>query len=193
MAKIFLMRYLSEFLANKLTETAFRATVKALMKLAAACLILLCSQAFAHGDHHHPGKGALTQAPSTPEAVSVNQKINEAYVQRVRPIFVEKCFDCHSSQPRFPSYYKIPGVKQFIDSDIADGKKHLDFSKDYPFVSHATPVEDLDAIRKEIDEGDMPPFTYRLMHRDAAITPDEKKLIYDWVDWSKSQLQQKFK
>ena len=56
-------------------------------------------------------------------------------------------------------------------------------------MSHATPIEDLDAIKKEIEDGDMPPLVYRLMHRETAVQPDEKRLIFDWVDWAKAQLQ----
>lgn len=142
-------------------------------------------QSFAHGDHHHHAEQAQ---PEQPGAQQIFQRINEAYIQRVKPIFMQKCFDCHSDKTVYPGYYKIPGVKQYIDSDIREGREHLDFSKDYPFVSHASPIEDLDAIRKELDEGEMPPFVYRLVHRDAAVMDDEKRLIYDWVDWSKTQL-----
>ena len=155
----------------------------------AALLLFWAGSALAHGNHHH----AQAETPATPDAALALKvaygKIGEAYVQRVRPIFLEKCFDCHSNKTVYPNYYKIPGIKQYIDSDIAEGREHLDFSNDYPFVSHATPLEDLDAIKKAIEEGTMPPLLYRLMHRETAIAPDEKRLIFDWVDWSRSQLQ----
>jgi hypothetical protein len=144
-------------------------------------------QALAHGNHHHE-HGQEAPQPEQPATQQIYQRIGEAYVQRVKPIFTQKCFDCHSDKTVYPAYYKIPGIKQYIDSDISEAREHLDFSKDYPFISHASPLEDLDAIRKELDEGEMPPFGYRLAHRDSAVSEDEKRLIYDWVDWAKVQL-----
>ena len=149
-------------------------------------ILFLSSQAFAHGNHHH-GEAKPAVAPSD-AAQEIDRQINQVYVQRVRPIFVQKCFDCHSDQTVYPGYYKIPGIKQFMDSDIREGREHLDFSNDYPFFSHATRIEDLDSIRHELEEGDMPPLIYRLAHRESGVTDEEKRLIYDWLDWTKAQL-----
>src|SRR5262249_32661879 len=132
-------------------------------------LLLVASPVWAHGNHHH-GHAEQPQIAENDPLKQSFERVNLAYLQRVRPIFAQKCFDCHSDQTVYPGYYKIPGVRQFIDSDIREGREHLDFSRDYPFISHAKPIEDLDAIRKEIDESEMPPLIYRLAHRDSAVT-----------------------
>ena len=54
--------------------------------------------------------------------------INERYVKNVKPIFVKSCFDCHSSQTRYPWYHSLPLIKSLLDNDIAEGKKHLNMS-----------------------------------------------------------------
>lgn len=56
------------------------------------------------------------------------QAINQNYIQAIRPIFREKCFDCHSSETRYPRYYKFPGARQLIDRDIREGRKHIDMT-----------------------------------------------------------------
>jgi uncharacterized membrane protein len=150
-----------------------------------AALLLASSwltSAFAHGNHHHQQMEAVLPA-------SVSQQINEAYLQKVRPIFLRKCFDCHSDRTLYPVYYSIPGVKQLIDSDVREGREHLDFSKDYPFVSHAMPVEDLDAIGKAIEERQMPPTAYRLVHPRSVVTLEERRIVFDWIDEAKHLLQ----
>lgn len=82
-------------------------------------------------------------------------------------------------------YYKIPGVKKLIDSDIKDSKKHLDFSKDFLFMGHETLIKDLDAIGKSILNDSMSPFRYLIMHGDKKLTKDEVKQVDKWIRESK--------
>jgi hypothetical protein len=115
-------------------------------------------------------------------------RINQQYLKTVKPIFQKSCFDCHGNTTVYPWYYKVPGVKQLIDSDIKESKKHLDFSKDFPFISHETPIKDLDAIGKSIKNDSMPPFRYLIMHGDKKITKDEVKQVDKWIRESKEIL-----
>ena len=131
----------------------------------------------------------------SPEIVKPNveikekyEKINQEYLKTVKPIFQKSCFDCHGNTTVYPWYYKIPGVKQLIDSDINESKKHLDFSKDFPFISHETPIKDLDAIAKSIKNDSMPPFRYLIMHGDKKLTKDEVKQVEKWIRESKEIL-----
>lgn len=115
-------------------------------------------------------------------------KINEEYKSTIKPIFQKSCFDCHSNATTYPWYYKVPGVKQLIDSDIKESKKHLDFSNDFPFISHETPQKDLDAIGKAIKNGSMPPFLYQVMHRDSNLSKSEIKQVEKWIEKSQETL-----
>ena len=115
-------------------------------------------------------------------------RINQEYLKTVKPIFQKSCFDCHGNTTVYPWYYKIPGVKQLIDSDIKESKKHLDFSKDFPFVSHETPIKDLDGIGKSIKNDSMPPFRYLIMHGNKKLTKDEVKQVDKWIKESKEML-----
>lgn len=112
------------------------------------------------------------------------EKINADYLKTVKPIFQKACFDCHSSVTNMPWYGSIPGVKQFINSDIAAARKHLDMTNDFPFVSHATPKTDLESISKSIAEESMPPFRYRFMHSTASLSESDRKQIQTWIQHS---------
>ena len=87
-----------------------------------------------HGGEDHSNKTMRTER-STPNDKEQKKytKINQAYLKIVKPIFKKSCFDCHGNSTVYPWYYKIPGIKQLIDSDIREAKRHLDFSKDFPF------------------------------------------------------------
>ena len=147
------------------------------------------SHVWGHGgeDHSNDVKQAKVVKPN----VEIEEKyirINQEYLKSVKPIFQKSCFDCHGNTTVYPWYYKIPGVKQLIDSDIKESKKHLDFSKDFPFVSHETPIKDLDAIGKSIKNDSMPPFRYLIMHGDKKLTKGEVKQVDKWIRESKEML-----
>ena len=95
--------------------------------------------AFPHTNHH----AADHHGPGTPETDKLNKahldamkKCQDAYRAEIEPIFKAKCFDCHSSSTRHPWYYKVPGVRQLINSDVKEAKEHLDMSQGFPFQGH---------------------------------------------------------
>lgn len=112
------------------------------------------------------------------------ETINEQYLKSVKPVFVRSCFDCHSNQTRYPWYHSLPIVKQLLDKDIGEGKKHLEMSDDFPFEGHGSTEEDLKAIEGSIEKGSMPPFKYLVMHPNTRLTTEEKKTIKEWVQES---------
>ena len=153
------------------------------MKLAARfwifCLwALAVSSAVAHEGQPHE---EADKSPLRNETQLALEKINQAYLQDIKPIFQKKCFDCHSSQTKNPWYRNLPGAKQLIDHDLKEAKEHLDMYPDFPFQSHASPLEDLEAIAKSVKENEMPPLRSRIMHPRAALSDEEKNLIFQWV------------
>jgi hypothetical protein len=115
--------------------------------------------------------------------------ISQEYVRSVKPIFVKKCGDCHGLEPRYPWYYLLPGAKQLIDHDIEKGRNHLDISIDFPFKGHGTPASDLEALKKTIEEGSMPPLRYLLVHWDKRLTTEDKKIFMKWYQMSRALLE----
>lgn len=148
-------------------------------------LVSLCLgiEVSAHNGEHH-GHGE-----KKPEVVSDSEeqilgKINEEYISQVKPIFQTSCMNCHSANTNYPWYHVIPGAKQLIDYDVRESKVHLDMSNDFPFGGHGTPTEDLEAIRKAIDEKTMPPLRYRALHWSSALKPEEIKTVHAWIEKS---------
>ncbi len=153
-------------------------------------MIFLPVAAQAHQQHHEThdvSESELEEKHRQEKLV----KTNELYKDKVKVIFQNKCFTCHSQNTVLPWYYPLPGAKQLIDSDIKEAKKHLDFSDDFPFKGHGTPSEDLDAIKEAVEENSMPPFRYRALHWGSGLKENEKKTILDWVHESKDILEKK--
>lgn len=131
------------------------------------------------------------ESPKLPSSTDVNllSAINAEYLTAIKPIFRRSCFDCHSSQTRYPWYHGLPGIRQWIDRDIREAKKHMDMTNDFPFKGHGSPRKDFEAIRKSIQKNSMPPFRYKMMHWDAGITDAEKEVILKWVDENQKKMQ----
>jgi hypothetical protein len=164
--------------------------LKGTAALAAALLSLhLSTLALAHEGHHHThGEVVNKAAPPGSEREKRLQQINQSYLATIKPIFQAKCFDCHSEATRFPWYYSIPGVKQYIDSDIREAKEHLEMTHDFPFRGHGTSEEDLEAIGASMVKGDMPPWSYRIFHSGSKVTDEEASKILSWAKESRGLL-----
>lgn len=139
-------------------------------------LLAMAGSASAHQNHGHK-----KQAGPPAEALA---RINADYLQSVKAIFQKSCFDCHSASTRYPWYAGLPIAKGMIESDVREAKEHLDLTADFPFGGHGTPREDLEAIGKEVAEGEMPPFRYRLLHWKNGLSPTDRQAIQEWVQRS---------
>lgn len=158
------------------------------------------ASAEAHQGHKLPdkvmGKLASTGDSEKTKADSLNNEetrlveITTSYQLQVGSLFQRACADCHSGDTRYPWYFVVPGIRQWIKEDIEQAREHMEISNGYPFQSHATPLEDLIAVEKTIQDGSMPPLSYRLMHAGARLTEAEKQLIMNWARHGQQLLRQ---
>lgn len=160
--------------------------MKRMSVLVLASLIILASTslALAHQGESHTSKKEHQALPATDDSDELLRTINESYIKNIKSIFQKSCFDCHSSQTKYPWYAKIPGAKQLIASDVAEANAHLDMSEDFPFKGHGSPIEDLEAIRKAVAENSMPPFRYWILHNESRLSSEEKKTVLEWTNSS---------
>ncbi len=149
---------------------------------------LIAQGSLAHEPSRHAGHvdEQRIETPESGPSKKILDAINKQYVEEVRPIFRAKCFDCHSTETHYPWYYKLPGVRQLLDHDIREGKKHLDMTGGFPFKGHHTVKDQLKSIEKSVREGTMPLWRYRLLHWNARLTEEEKGVILQWVEDSQN-------
>ncbi len=149
---------------------------------------------YAHSGEEHPQKKGVLQSEQQnasekgadgSDATKGNtqkkiKQIRSRYQKEIEPIFKAKCFDCHGEMQSNPWYANLPGVKQLIERDIHDAKKHLDMSEGFPFISHSSMERNFEAFIEVMEEEEMPPFLYVLMHKESTIKLDERKKIIQW-------------
>jgi len=126
-------------------------------------------------------RGELTVQEAVAKKDSVFALINERY-QPVKPILENSCFDCHSQSTDYPWYHIIPIIGGMIDDDIAEGLSYLDMSHDFPFAGKKDGLKLLAEIKEEIEEEEMPPSGYRMLHWGKLIEGDQRDSLFVWID-----------
>jgi len=79
------------------------------------------------------------------------------------------CGDCHSYETHWPWYASLAPISWRVQSHVDEGRQHLNFSAYDKPQRHAHEAADM------VEEGEMPPWDYLLMHREAKLTPEEKR------------------
>ncbi|MCG2431094.1 heme-binding domain-containing protein [Aequorivita xiaoshiensis] len=98
------------------------------------------------------------------------------------------CYDCHSNNTAYPWYNKVQPVAWFLEDHIKEGKKELNFSE-WDDYSSRRKNSKLKSIIRQIEDNEMPLFSYTLIHRDAGFSDVEKAEVIEYMKWLKDSLQ----
>lgn len=101
------------------------------------------------------------------------------------------CYDCHSNTTLYPFYWRIQPVAWFLNNHIIDGKRHLNFSEftTYPLWRQHNAFKDIVA---QLKKNEMPLTSYTLIHRNAILTPDEKRRMEDWATAQMKEMEARY-
>src|SRR5215831_18493934 len=98
----------------------------------------------------------------------------------VTNIFSHACIDCHSEKTRWPWYSRVAPVSWLIESDVKRAREHLNLSRWDSF--HAADQRLLlTAIATVIENGEMPPTRYAILHREAKLSAYESVAVIEWT------------
>lgn len=97
------------------------------------------------------------------------------------------CYDCHTSNTRYPWYSKIEPISYWMAEHIEHGKEELNFSE---WSSYSAKRKDhkLEEVIEEIEKGHMPIASYLWTHADAKLTEEQIKEIDAWVKEARGYL-----
>ena len=90
------------------------------------------------------------------------------------------CYDCHSNHTDYPWYSKVQPVAMFLENHITQGKKELNLSEfgDYSPRRRKSKIK---SMSSQVEDGDMPLTSYTLIHRDANLSPEDRKELAEWL------------
>ncbi|SDD90032.1 Haem-binding domain-containing protein [Pricia antarctica] len=107
--------------------------------------------------------------------------------EKVDQIFKASCYDCHSNNTEYPWYNKVQPVAWFLENHVEHGKEELNFNE-WDEYSSRMKKSKLRSINSQIEDEEMPLWSYTLVHREAKLSEDEKKTVLDWVSNFKDSL-----
>lgn len=90
------------------------------------------------------------------------------------------CEDCHSNQTAWPWYSRVAPVSWVTVHDVNEGRRELNLSE---WGRYAPRRQDrkLKEICEQVESGSMPMAAYTLVHRQAALTPSDRRTLCEWA------------
>jgi len=98
------------------------------------------------------------------------------------------CYDCHSNNTDYPWYSKIQPAAWYLEDHIQEGKDELNFNE-WAEYSDRRKNSKLRSIISQIEEDKMPLDSYTLIHRDAILSDEDKRVIIDYMTALKDSLE----
>ena len=94
----------------------------------------------------------------------------------VAAILKVSCYDCHSNNTRYPWYSVLQPGAWFMARHIKKGKEELNFDE-FNNYSKRRKKAKIKSITSQIEKEEMPLKSYLLLHPDAGLTPNKKKVL----------------
>jgi len=89
-----------------------------------------------------------------------------------RDLVKRACFDCHSNETIWPWYSNVAPVSWLVWNDVRAGRSRMNFSDwDRGFQPGAGEIAEV------LQEGEMPPAQYLLMHPAARLSAADKQAL----------------
>jgi hypothetical protein len=98
----------------------------------------------------------------------------------VRVILRRACYDCHSNETAWPWYSQVAPFSWLIAYDVHKGREELNFST-WNRITTQQQVKKLKESWKEVAEGEMPPWFYMSVHRDAILLAEDRTALRNWA------------
>lgn len=130
------------------------------MKLLIGLMVILGSLQLVPVDRNYP---PVISDISAPAAVSA--------------VLRRSCYDCHSSETRWPWYGLIAPMSWVVARDVNRGREALNFSNWNPLNSRKNRAK----IHQAVHAGNMPSPLYALAHPSARLTQPDLELLQVWA------------
>jgi len=91
---------------------------------------------------------------------------------QTRELASRACFDCHSNETIWPWYSNIAPASWLVQHDVEEGRQRLNFSN-----WNANTFREVGEISEVVQEGEMPPLQYLLIHSNARLSDAEKSQL----------------
>jgi hypothetical protein len=98
----------------------------------------------------------------------------------VKAVLRESCYDCHSNETVWPWYSRVAPVSWLVAHDVNEGRAIVNYSA-WNELAPETQAEMIHESWEHVEEGDMPPWSYLRLHRDARLSESDREILREWA------------
>ncbi|MFA8433049.1 MAG: heme-binding domain-containing protein [Marinifilaceae bacterium] len=115
-----------------------------------------------------------------------NIEINREFLHQTKAplpviqILKKACYDCHSFEVSYPWYSRIAPLSWLVENHVMEGIEHLNFSE-WGSLSYGNQRGLLQESIREIEKGEMPIWSYRVLHPESKLNKEEIDLLKEWM------------
>ena len=106
----------------------------------------------------------------------------------VHQVLIRSCNDCHSNETAYPWSAKITPSNWFLADHIAEGRREMNLSV-WNTYSPKKKMKKLEDVCEQVERAEMPLPSYLWIHRQAALSDDERTLLCNWAKAEGSRIQ----
>jgi heme-binding protein len=104
-------------------------------------------------------------------------------------VFNRSCVNCHSEKTQWPWYSKVAPGFWLTERDVKYARARMNLSR-WDSLQPADQRVLLTAIGTVIENREMPPRRYLLLHPDAILTADEAVVVIEWTRAERRRLRE---
>lgn len=105
----------------------------------------------------------------------------------VADVLGHACINCHSENTTWPWYSHVAPVSWLVESDVKHAREHLNLSH-WDNLEGADRRVLLTAVATVIENREMPPHKYVLLHPEAKLSADDSTRVIEWTRTERRRL-----
>jgi hypothetical protein len=113
--------------------------------------------------------------PAIDEKVALNSD------SHVMSVLKTSCYDCHSSETKYPWYHNVAPISWIMSNNIDNGRKALDFSN-WANIDADVKLKRLERAKQLVNNELMPKHEYLMMHKNAVLNNEDKQTLEQFFD-----------
>jgi hypothetical protein len=98
----------------------------------------------------------------------------------VADVFARACGNCHSEKTIWPWYSRVAPVSWVVEGDVKHAREHLNLSR-WDSLEAADQRMLLTAIATVIENREMPPHKYVVLHPEAKLSSEDSIRVIEWA------------
>jgi hypothetical protein len=122
---------------------------------------------------------------SSPSHISAHY----ATPQEVKSILEKSCNDCHSNNTRYPWYASVQPLAWWLNDHVKEGKEEINFDE-FMSLPPKKAHHKMEEVTEMVEEDEMPLKSYRLIHRSAELSAQEKTVLTSWAQRTMKTIEQ---